>query len=88
MPDPKGLALIIGGGKGKGPAAGGESEGDDAPPDAKVEAMRRLADALDGGDFEAAAAAFSDAYHACSMGEEETEDEPMPEMPEDPAEYD
>lgn len=87
MPDPKGLALIIGGGKGKGPAAGGESEGEEEPS-AEVEAMRRFREALDSGDDEAAAMAFKDAYRACSMGEEETEDEPMPEMPEDPAEYD
>lgn len=82
MPEPKGLALIIGGGKGK-PSAGGEGDmsEEDMTPDAGVEAMRRFREAFESGDDAAAYAAFKDAYSACSMGEEEPEDEEMPEMP-------
>lgn len=82
MAEPKGLALIIGGGKGK-PSAGGEGDmsEEDAAPDAKVEAIRRFREALESGDDAAAAMAFQDAYHACAMGEEEEPDEEMPEMP-------
>lgn len=82
MPEPKGLALIIGGGKGK-PSAGGEGDmpEEDATPDAKVEAIRRFREALESGDDAAAAMAFQDAYHACGMGEEEEPDEEMPDMP-------
>jgi hypothetical protein len=87
MPDPKGLALIIGGGKGK-PPPGGESMGEeDTAPDAKVEAIRRFREALEGGDDEAAAMAFKDAYHACMEDTEEADEEPMPDMPDGEEEY-
>lgn len=82
MPEPKGLALIIGGGKGK-PSADGEGDmpEEDATPDAKVEAIRRFREALESGDDAAAAMAFQDAYHACATGDEEEPDEEMPDMP-------
>lgn len=87
MPEPKGLALIIGGGKGKPPPGGEGMSEEEAAPDAKVEAIRRFREALESGDDESAAMAFKDAYHACMADTEEEPDEPMPEMPESSEDY-
>lgn len=73
-----GLLAILGAGPGKG----GEGAEDEAM-DAKVSAMRDMREAMQGGDDEAAAAAFKRAYDACMMGHESAEG---PEA--EPPEYD
>ncbi len=88
MPEPKGLALIIGGGKGK-PPAGGEGMPDEAEPDdPKMSAAQQAMDAFDSGDVSALNAALTAHYEACAAGgDEEMPDEPMPEMPESSEDY-
>jgi hypothetical protein len=82
MPEPKGLALIIGGGKGKSPADG-EGMADEAEPDdPKMSAAQQAMDAFDSGDVAALNDALTAHYRACAAGEgdEEMPDEEMPEM--------
>lgn len=78
MPDPDGIAMIVGGGK--PPPASDTSKYDDEEeemsdePDkgakaAKLGAARRLRMALDEGDDDAIASALSDAYKACAVEE-------------------
>ena len=61
---------MLGGGGGGDDAAGPEDEA----LDAKESAMRSLKEALDAGDFRAAAMAFKDAYDACAMHKAEEPD--------------
>jgi hypothetical protein len=69
-----GLLALIGGKPGKSKDSE-ESSGE--PKSAKARALKSMYSAMKGGDFDAAAKAFQDAYDECAMahGDEETESE-------------